>query len=129
MLVLECARAQADVAADRAAEEKRILQHDAEAAAQVAEVHFFHVDAVDADCALLHVVEAQQQRNERGLAGAGVADYGDGFSGLDGEGDVAEDPVGLRFGVAIAEAALLRSAGRARRAVATWSLLFSGTSR
>ena len=87
--------AEADVLLDRAGEQERILQHDAEAAAQIVEIHVADVDAVDADRALLHVVEAQQQRDDRGLAGAGVADDGDGLAGFDGEGDVAENPVGF----------------------------------
>src|SRR5207302_2842795 len=50
-------------------------------------------DAVDSDRAFLDIVETQQKRDERGLAGAGVADYGYGFAGFDGEGYVAENPV------------------------------------
>jgi hypothetical protein len=53
--------AQADVVADGAAEQERILQHHAAAAAQLLQVHLAHVHAVDAHCALLHVVKAQQQ--------------------------------------------------------------------
>src|SRR4029077_4823336 len=100
--VLNALRAQANVAADRASEEEWILQDDAEAGAQIGEIHFFRVHAVDFDRAFLDVVEAEERGNEGGLAGAGVADYGDGLSGFDGEGDVAQDPVGLGVGVAIA---------------------------
>ena len=88
-------RAQANISLDRAGEQERILQHHAEAAAQLGEVHLLDVHAIDADRAFLHVVEAQQQRDDRGLARAGVADDGDGFAGLDGEGDIAQNPVGL----------------------------------
>ena len=88
-------RAQANVAFDRSGKQKRILQDHAEAAAEFGEVHFFYVDAVDFDRALLHVVEAHQQRDDRGLAGAGVADDGDRLTGFDGEGNVAENPVGF----------------------------------
>ena len=95
MRVLNALGAEADIAADCAGEKKRILQDDAEAAAQVDEVHLLDVDAIDSDRAFLDVVEAEEQGNQRGLACAGVADDGDGFSGLDGEGDVAEDPVGM----------------------------------
>ena len=52
------------------------------------QIHFADVDAIDANGALLHVVEAQQQGDDRGFACAGVADDGDGLAGLDGEGDV-----------------------------------------
>ena len=85
---------EADISADRAAEQKWILQHHAEAAAQVGQVHFFDVDTVDSYCAFLDIVEAQQKRNQRGLAGAGVADDGHGFTGFDGKAYVAEHPVG-----------------------------------
>ena len=70
-------------------------KHHAEAAAQIGEVHLFHVDAVDSDRAFLHIVEAQQQGNDRGLAGTGVADNGDRLAGFDGERNVAQNPVGL----------------------------------
>src|SRR5208282_1347715 len=92
--VLNAPGAKANVAADSAAEQERILQHDAEAAAQVGEVHLFHIDAVDADRAFLHVVETEQEGDQRGFAGARVADYGDGFAGIDREAYIAEDPVG-----------------------------------
>ncbi len=87
--------AQANVALDRASKQKRILQHHAESAAKRGQVHVFHVHAVDSDGAFLHVIEAQQQRNDRGLAGAGMSDDGYGFSRLDGERNVAENPVRL----------------------------------
>ena len=54
-------RTQADIAGHCPGKEKGILQHDAEAAAQVVEVHLFDVDAIDADRAFLHVIEAQEQ--------------------------------------------------------------------
>ena len=115
--VLNALGAEANISADRAAEQKWILQDDAEAAAQVGEIHFFHIDAVDADRAFLHIVETQQQRDERGLAGAGVADDGYGFSGLDGEGYVAEDPVGSW----IAGSRIARGQRRASRALLGWT--------
>ena len=94
MLVQNALGAQADVAADRSGEQEWILQNDAEAGAQFGEIHFFDIDAVDADGAFLDVVEAQQQRDERGFAGAGVAHNGDRFARFDREGYVAQDPVG-----------------------------------
>ena len=42
--------------------------------------------------ALLHIVEAQQQIGQRGLAGAGMADNGDGLAGLNREADVLQHP-------------------------------------
>ena len=57
-----------DVLGDRAVEQERLLQHDADVAAV-----FFHgkgadVDAVDQDRAFGHVVEAADQVDQRGLA-------------------------------------------------------------
>src|ERR1700685_3747263 len=66
-------------------------------AAEIGKFHLFDVDAVDVHGAFLNVVETEQQREECCLASAGVADDGYGFSGLDGEGCIAEDPVGSRF--------------------------------
>ena len=74
---------------------KRVLQDDAELAAQVLDVQFADVDAVEKDLPALDVVEAQQELDGGGLAGAGVADDGDGLAGLDAEGNVAQDPVFL----------------------------------
>ena len=49
-----------DVLADRAAEQKILLQHDAKAAAEMAHVVFAHVDAVDLDQALVVGVQPLQ---------------------------------------------------------------------
>ena len=62
-------------------------------APQILQVDAANVDAVQQDLAALNVVEAQQQRDERGLARAGVADDRDGLPGLDAERDIAENPV------------------------------------
>jgi len=97
--------AHADVLGDVAGEEEGILQDDAEAAAEGEEVLLADVDAVDEDLAKLDVVEAHHERGEGGFAGTGVADDGGGLVGVDGEGDVAENPfdfaeerVGVRGG-------------------------------
>ena len=95
-------RPQADVALDRSGKQKRVLKNHAVTATKFGEVHLLHVDAVDFDRALLYIVEAHQKRDNRGLAGAGVADDGNGFAGFDGEGDVAENPVRLGLDTAIA---------------------------
>ena len=68
---------EADVRRDRAAEEERILQDDAELAAVRAQLHFAEVDAVDAHRALVGVVEAADEARERRLAAAGLADEGE----------------------------------------------------
>jgi hypothetical protein len=92
--ILNALGTQANISGDGAAEEKRILQDDSKTAAEIAEVHFFDVDAVDAHRAFLDVVETQQQRDQSCFAGAGVSDDGYGFPRLDGEGRIAQNPVG-----------------------------------
>ena len=84
--------AEADVLGDGAGEEEGVLEDDAEAAAEGGEVLVADVDAVDEDLAGLDVVEAHHEGGDGGFAGAGVAYDGGGFVGVDGEGDVAEDP-------------------------------------
>ena len=58
-----------------------------------ARVPVAHVHAVEGHAPLLHVVEAHEQADDRGLAGAGRADEGDAPPGLDREVDVPQDPV------------------------------------
>ena len=89
---------------DGAGEEEGVLQDDAEAAAEGGEVLVADVDAVDEDLAGLDVVEAHHEGGDGGFAGAGVAYDGGGFVGVDGEGDVAEDPfdVGESAGLRLA---------------------------
>ena len=77
--------AEANVVSHGSREQEWVLQHDAVAPPQLRQIHVADVDAVDANRALLHVVEAQQQRDDRGLARAGVADKRDRFAGIDGE--------------------------------------------
>ena len=62
-----------DVGAHGVVEEHRLLRHEADLLAQARERRVAHVDAVDQDRALGHVVEARQQVDERGLAGAARA--------------------------------------------------------
>ena len=52
-----------------------------------------HVDAVDQDAALERVVEARDEVDQAGLAGAAAADQGDGLAGLGADRDVLEDDV------------------------------------
>ncbi len=65
---------EADVRGDRAAEEERILEHDAELAAVGAELDVAQVVAVDAHRALIRVVVAADELRERRLAVPGLAD-------------------------------------------------------
>src|SRR5260370_28335415 len=58
-----------------------------------------NVFAVEEDLAALNVVEAEQEGDEGGFAGAGVTDDGEGPPGRDAERDIADDPIffgGLR---------------------------------
>src|SRR3989454_10442337 len=48
---------------------------------------------VEKDCAALNIVETQKKLDAGGLAGAGVADDGEGLPGSNAEGNVAEHPV------------------------------------
>ena len=51
-----------------------------------------HVDAVQGHPALLHVVEAREQADDRGLAGPGRAHQGDALPRLHREVDVLQHP-------------------------------------
>src|SRR5207245_333470 len=66
----------ADVVADRARKEPGVLQHHPEDAAHVIAVEVPGVDAVEANAALVDVVEAHQQVHDRGLARPGGPDDG-----------------------------------------------------
>ena len=88
-------RAQANVIGDRAAEEEWILQHHSAAAAQLLQIHLAHVHAIQSHGALLHVIKAQQQADERCLSGSRVADDGHGLTGFNGEGHAAQNPIPL----------------------------------
>ena len=72
-----------DVLADGAVEEIDILADEADGAAQVFEAQIAQVMPVETDAALLHVIEAQKQFDQGGLAGAGRADDADRFPGGD----------------------------------------------
>ena len=61
--------------------------------AECGQILLAHIDAIDEDAAALHVVEAHHQAGDGGFAGAGVADDGGGLAGLDGEGDVVQNPL------------------------------------
>ena len=75
---------------DRAGEQQGLLEDDAELAPHVGELQVAHVVAVDPDAALLGVVEARQQADERRLARARRPDDRHGASGGDPERDVLQ---------------------------------------
>ena len=70
----------ADVVANGAVEQPRVLQHHAEQAAQIVAREIADVRAADLDAARLHVVEAHEQLDHGGLAGARGADQRDGLA-------------------------------------------------
>ena len=63
-----------DVVADRVVEQHGVLRHHADRRAQAFLRHVADVLAVDPDAALGHVVEAEQQPADGGLARAGRPD-------------------------------------------------------
>ena len=79
---------------DRAAEQERLLQHDADLLAELLRRELAYVNAVDQHAAFVHVVETAEQVDQRRLAAAAAADDADRFARLDGKVDVVEAPVG-----------------------------------
>ena len=71
-------------------EDHGILRHDADRAAQRLQRQVTHVHAVEADAAGLRIVEAQQQLEQGGLAGAGRADHGHRLAGADIEREMRQ---------------------------------------
>src|SRR5262245_5621128 len=90
--IADPARAQPDVVLDGPGEKKWVLQHDAEAAAQVGQVHLPDIDSVNADGASLDIIETHEQGDDGRLAGAGVADNSYAFAGFDDERRIAQNP-------------------------------------
>ena len=78
------------VVADRAAEQERLLEHDADVPPEVAGGQLADVDAVEQHAAGVDVVEPADQVHERRLAAAAAADDADLLAGLDREVDVLE---------------------------------------
>src|SRR5947209_4965585 len=62
-------------------------------AAEIQEVEEANIHTVEKDFAALNIVETQKKLDDGGLAGAGVADDGEGLPGSNAEGNVAEHPV------------------------------------
>ncbi len=113
LLVGRVGPAEGEVLAHGRREEERVLRDHADLAAQRVERHVAHVGAVDRHAPALDVVEARDQRRERRLPGAGVADQRDRLPGLELEVDVVQHrPRGV-----VAEGhALEADAARPRRA-------------
>src|ERR1700683_3719822 len=81
--VLNACRPQTYISCDCAAKQKGILQYHAESTAQIVEIHLFDIDAVDSNRASLHVVEAHQERDQRGLSRSRMDDHGDSLARFD----------------------------------------------
>ena len=72
-------------------EQPRVLEDHAERRAQLVARHLAALDAVDADPALIDLVEPHEQVDQRGLAGAGRSDDGDRLAGFDDEVEVLDE--------------------------------------
>ena len=78
-------RAERDVVPDRAMEQAHVLEHAADAAAQIRGVDLAQIGAVEQHRALIRLIEAEHQLLDRGLAGADAADQADPLARLDHE--------------------------------------------
>ncbi len=85
--------AEADVLSQRAGEEERILQDHGEVLAQSRQILLAEIDAVDENLAGGDIVEAHHEAGEGGFSRTGVADDGYGLAGLNGEGNIFENPL------------------------------------
>ena len=105
--------AERDVVAQLAEEQVGVLQHKANAGAQIGRVVLADVDAVDQDAALLRLIEAEQQAADRRLARADAADDADALAGRDLERNLLERVLGsvrvAEGDVLECDAAVLRS--------------------
>ena len=72
-------------------EQRDVLRHDADRFAQALLGDAGDILAVDQDAAVLHVVEALQQREQRRLAAAGMADEADALARPEAEIEVLEN--------------------------------------
>src|SRR5690606_274680 len=91
-------RREADVGGNVAGEEEDVLLHVADEPAHLVHRHVAHIAPVDEDPPLLRFVEAEEEVDDRRLAGAGVADDGQGATRGGGERNVAKDPLGVGRG-------------------------------
>ena len=83
-------RHEAQVFADGAGEQLRVLGHEPDLLTQLVQVDFGAGDAVVENLAGQGRVEAHQQLHQRGFAGARGTHEGDGFAQLGGEGDAVQ---------------------------------------
>ncbi len=78
-------------------EQRNVLRHDADGLAQALLGDPRDVLAVDQDPADLHIVETLQQREQRRLAAAGMADQADALARPEAERKVLENPLAVRI--------------------------------
>ena len=89
------------------------LERNAEHAVQRLGGNLLDVHAVDQNFALVHVVEAHQQKQNRALAGAGRADQTQRFAALQPEADVRKRGLALVVGEGdVSELDMIRALGR-----------------
>ena len=82
--------AEPDVFPDRHVEQHVLLEHHRHAPAQRFEGHPADIDAVDGQAPLIGHVEAQDQIEQRALAGAAGADDGDALADIELEAEIVE---------------------------------------
>ncbi len=80
-----------DVVVDGVVEQHGVLRHDADRAPEAVLRHAADILAVDLDCAVIDIVEAEQQARDRRFAGAARSDDGERGAGRHREIDVPED--------------------------------------
>ena len=84
---------------DGAGEQDVVLEHHADAVAQVFQGIVLHVDAVHQHFPFRGIVKPGDEIDQGGLALAGAADDGNHLAGLSGEGDVGQDVIAGARGV------------------------------
>ena len=72
-----------DVLSQSDRKQQALLADDADLTADRLQTHLPQVHAIDQNTALPHIVEARDQVDQRGLAGARRPDNGDDLAGLD----------------------------------------------
>src|SRR5699024_7035233 len=87
-----CFIVEADVVGDGAGEQGVVLQHTTDHVAPLALAQLLEVDAANVDDTSLWIEQAQQQTNQGAFAATGRAGDGDGFTSLDSETAISENP-------------------------------------
>ncbi|MNL16958.1 hypothetical protein D3C87_1380240 [compost metagenome] len=80
-----------DVIVDGGGKDRHILWNNGQSRAQIGKANIADIDAIDGDAALLRIVEPHQQRKDRAFSRPGRANDGDGFAGIDLEGEAGDD--------------------------------------